>query len=111
MDSTKSTTIQHYYWNILRNNVLSTINFVKNCQRNKKKNKKCVHLATKGVESVLWIRISADYIDPYNGRIEVQDELIIKKKLTKVDTETGWFLIVKYINIQEDTISNLLEQA
>ena len=53
-------------------------------------------LSAKEAEAIPWDRLSVGLIGPYKIRGEGNNNHILLKALTTIETETGWFEIVQY---------------
>ena len=81
------------------------------CQKKKRKNFKYGKLHAKEVEVILWEILLVDLMVPYKSIIEVNDNPLILKSWTMIDSETRWFEIVQYNYKQSSMIANLVGQT
>ena len=110
-ERTYDTISQHCYWPHLRENIPNHIKICKNCQKNKKQNRKYGKLPAKEAETIPWDRLLVDLIGPYRIRGKGYDEPLILKALTMIDPATRWFEILRYDDKQASAIANLLDQT
>ena len=106
----EATISHHYYWNNIRDDILTQTKFCRTFWINNKKGLKYGHIPAKEAEAIPWNRLSVDIIGPYKIRREGRDQLIILKPLAKIYLATGWFEIMKYKDKQGATIENLVEK-